>query len=155
MVDRSGLPKTYIATAQAFDDEMTKKIRRHIADRGDSWVTIEEPLQVPEVIRKLEAGSASLLDCATLWLSNALLAEQALDARGKALLEAVASAAGPLVIVSNEVGQGIVPDTKLGRDFRAVQGRLNQDLAAAADLVVLVVAGLPVALKGQLPEGTT
>lgn len=154
-MDRTGLPKTYIATAQAFDDEMARKIRRHIADRGDGWTTIEEPLEVPETLGKLEAGSATLLDCATLWLSNALLADQAPDARGAALLDAVASVSGPLVIVSNEVGQGIVPDTKLGRDFRAVQGRLNQDLAAAADLVVLVVAGLPVVLKGQLPEGTT
>ena len=152
MVDRTGLPRTYIATAQAFDDEMTRKIRKHIADRGNSWVTVEEPLEVPEALGKLEAGSATLLDCATLWLSNALLANHALDERGKALLEAVASVSGPLVIVSNEVGQGIVPDTKLGRDFRAAQGRLNQDLAAAADLVVLVVAGLPMVLKGQLPE---
>lgn len=153
IVDRSGLPKTYIATAQAFDDEMKRKIRKHIADRGDSWLTIEEPLNIPETIGKLHAGSATLLDCATLWLSNAMLAEHPLDVRSKALLEAVASATGPLVIVSNEVGQGIVPDTKLGRDFRAAQGRLNQDLAACADLVVLVVAGLPLVLKGQLPEG--
>ena len=152
LVVRTGLPRTYIATAQAFDDEMAQKIRKHIADRGDSWVTIEEPLDLPETLGKLDAGSATLLDCATLWLSNAMLAEQALDTRSAALLDQVAAAAGPLVIVSNEVGQGIVPDTKLGRSFRAAQGRLNQDLAAAADLVVLVVAGLPMVLKGQLPE---
>lgn len=152
MVVRSGLPRTYIATAQAFDDEMERKIRQHIADRGDGWVTIEAPLDTPEAIGKLDAGSATLLDCATLWLSNALLAEEGLDDRCAALLDAVASAAGPLVIVSNEVGQGIVPDTKLGREFRAAQGRLNQDLAAVADLVVLVVAGLPLVLKGRLPE---
>ena len=154
LVVRTGLPRTYIATAQAFDDEMAQKIRNHIADRGDSWVTIEEPLDLPETLGKLDAGSATLLDCATLWLSNAMLAEQALDTRSAALLDQVAAAAGPLVIVSNEVGQGIVPDTKLGRSFRAAQGRLNQDLAAAADLVVLVVAGLPMVLKGQLPEDT-
>ncbi len=154
LVVRTGLPRTYIATAQAFDDEMAQKIRKHIADRGDSWVTIEEPLDLPETLGKLDAGSATLLDCATLWLSNAMLAEQALDTRSAALLDQVAAAAGPLVIVSNEVGQGIVPDTKLGRSFRAAQGRLNQDLAAAADLVVLVVAGLPMVLKGQLPEDT-
>ncbi len=154
LVVRTGLPRTYIATAQAFDDEMAQKIRKHIADRGDSWVTIEEPLDLPETLGKLDAGSATLLDCATLWLSNAMLAEQALDTRSAALMDQVAAAAGPLVIVSNEVGQGIVPDTKLGRSFRAAQGRLNQDLAAAADLVVLVVAGLPMVLKGQLPEDT-
>lgn len=153
MVERSGLPKTYIATAQAFDDEMRRKIRKHIADRGDGWLTIEEELKVPEVIGGMEPGSAALLDCATLWLSNAMLAEHALDERCKALLDAVAAAAGPLVIVSNEVGQGIVPDSRLGREFRAAQGGLNQDLAACADLVVLVVAGLPLVLKGQLPEG--
>jgi adenosylcobinamide kinase/adenosylcobinamide-phosphate guanylyltransferase len=149
----TGLPKTYIATAQAFDEEMAHKIRKHVADRGDGWVTVEEPLDVPEAIGRLAPGSAALMDCATLWLSNALLAEQALSERCDALVQAVATAAGPLVIVSNEVGQGIVPDTKLGRDFRAAQGRLNQDLAARADLVVLVVAGLPLVLKGALPEG--
>jgi adenosylcobinamide kinase/adenosylcobinamide-phosphate guanylyltransferase len=154
LVVRTGLPRTYIATAQAFDDEMAQKIRKHIADRGDSWVTIEEPLDLPETLGKLDAGSATLLDCATLWLSNAMLAEQALDTRSAALLDQIAAAAGPLVIVSNEVGQGIVPDTKLGRSFRGAQGRLNQDLAAAADLVVLVIAGLPMVLKGQLPEDT-
>jgi len=154
MVDRTGLPKTYIATAQAFDDEMAGKIRKHISDRGDGWVTIEEPLNAPEAIGQLEDGAATLLDCATLWLSNAMLAEQALGDRSTALLDAVNRATGPLVIVSNEVGQGIVPDTKLGRDFRAAQGRLNQDLAAAADLVVLVVAGLALVLKGALPEGS-
>lgn len=147
------MPKTYIATAQAFDEEMRDKIRRHIADRGDGWVTIEEPLNIPEAIHGLRPDTATLLDCATLWLSNAMLAEQALAERGKALLDAVTAATGPLVIVSNEVGQGIVPDSKLGREFLAAQGRLNQDIAACADLVVLVVAGLPLVLKGELPKG--
>lgn len=154
MVVRSGLPRTYIATAQAFDDEMRQKIQRHIADRGDGWHTVEAPLNAPAAIAGLNAGSAALLDCATLWISNVLLDGQAPGARAKALLTAVAACPGPLVVVSNEVGQGIVPDNRLSRDFRAAQGRLNQDLAAAADLVILVVAGLPMVLKGKLPEDT-
>jgi len=153
LVERFGLPKTYIATAQAFDPEMERKIQQHIEDRGEGWATIEEPLDVPELIGTLDRGSATLLDCASVWLSNALLADHHLGDRSAALLEAVGLSDGPLVIVSNEVGQGVVPDTSLGRRFREAQGKLNQDLAASADLVVLVVAGLPLVLKGALPEG--
>lgn len=153
LVGTFGLPKTYIATAEALDAEMERKIQRHIADRGDGWATIESPHDVPEVIGALEVGTAALLDCASVWLSNALLAEHPIGTRSAALLEAVDQSDGPLVIVSNEVGQGIVPDSKLGRQFREAQGKLNQDIAASADLVVLVVAGLPLVLKGTLPEG--
>jgi adenosylcobinamide kinase/adenosylcobinamide-phosphate guanylyltransferase len=148
-----GLPKTYIATAQAFDPEMERKIQRHIDDRGGGWATIEEPVEVPQAISTLPEGSATLLDCATLWLSNSLLAERDLTQQSADLLRAVGLSDGPLVIVSNEVGQGVVPDTAIGRQFREAQGKLNQDLAASADLVVLVVAGLPMVLKGHLPEG--
>ncbi len=150
-----GLRKTYIATAQAFDPEMEHKIRRHINDRGAGWATIEEPLEVPKAISTLPENSATLLDCVTLWLSNSLLAERNLAHQCTELLTAVGRSDGPLVIVSNEVGQGIVPDTALGRKFRDAQGKLNQDLAAGADLVVLVVAGLPLVLKGQLPQALT
>lgn len=149
------LPKTYIATAQAFDPEMERKIARHIDDRGAGWATIEEPVEVPRAISTLPEGSATLVDCATLWLSNSLLAERDLTHQSAELLTAVGLSDGPLVIVSNEVGQGVVPDTALGRKFREAQGKLNQDLAASADLVVLVVAGLPMVLKGQLPQDMT
>lgn len=150
-----GLPRTYIATAQAFDPEMERKIARHIDDRGTGWATIEEPIDVPDAIRTLPDGAATLLDCATLWLSNTMLAERDLARQSEDLLAAVGLSEGPLVIVSNEVGQGVVPDTGLGRKFREAQGKLNQDIAAGADLVVLVVAGLPMVLKGQLPAAMT
>ncbi|MCT8161219.1 bifunctional adenosylcobinamide kinase/adenosylcobinamide-phosphate guanylyltransferase [Pseudoruegeria sp. SHC-113] len=141
----------YIATAQAFDAEMREKIYAHQKQRGAAWDTIEAPLQVAEALGTLPAGRAALLDCATLWLTNHLLAEHDLEAEEAALLAAISACKADLVIVSNEVGGGIVPENALSRRFRAAQGRLNQKLAAQASVVVTVIAGLPLALKGQLP----
>lgn len=140
----------YIATAQAFDDEMQTKILKHQSDRGEGWQTVEAPMEAAEALRTFPKHVA-LLDCATLWLTNQMLAEADLDAAEGDLLAALATRTAPTVVVSNEVGQGIVPDNALARRFRGAQGRLNQRLAAKADLVVMVIAGLPMVLKGQLP----
>ncbi|MBL4749582.1 MAG: bifunctional adenosylcobinamide kinase/adenosylcobinamide-phosphate guanylyltransferase [Amylibacter sp.] len=145
-------PLAYIATAQAFDDEMKTKIARHQAQRGTNWDTYEEPLAPWDALGKIDASSAVLLDCATLWLSNTLLGAHNLDAAKAKLFTGLQDFDGSVIIVTNELGQGVVPDNKLAREFRQQQGELNQELAAIADLVVLVTAGLPLALKGQLPQ---
>lgn len=142
-------PHGYIATAEAWDDEMRDRIARHRQDRGPDWHTIEAPLDLPGALA--QAQGAVLIDCATLWLTNHLLAGHDPDAAAAALLATLGRHPAPIVIVSNEVGWGIVPDNALARRFRDAQGRLNQQLAARADLVVAVIAGLPLALKGNLP----
>jgi len=151
LVTATGQPRVYLATAQAWDSEMQGKITRHREARGPGWRTLEVPHEVPRVLGKISPGEVVLLDCATLWLTNLLLAEADLMAREAELMQALEACPAPVVIVSNEVGLGIVPDTPLGRRFREAQGGLNQRLAARADLVVFVAAGLPLVLKGALP----
>ena len=144
--------RTYIATAQAFDEEMRERIARHQAERDGSWRTQEAPLELPQAIRAHACpGKVVLVDCLTLWLSNLLLAERDADREAEHLVGAVGEASGPLVLVSNEVGHGIVPATPLGRLFRDGQGRLNQRLAEACDAVVFVAAGCPVLIKPAPP----
>jgi len=150
---RSGLHLVYIATAEARDEEMRVKIVAHQARRGAGWTTIEAPLDLAPALIDAEPGSAVLIDCATLWLSNHLMAGSDIATAETRLLKAIHSCAAPVVVVSNEVGQGIVPATPEGRHFRNAQGRLNQSLAARADLVVMVIAGLATVLKGRRPEG--
>jgi adenosylcobinamide kinase / adenosylcobinamide-phosphate guanylyltransferase len=145
------VPRRYIATAQAWDDEMRARISQHRADRGDEWTTVEAPLDLASALADAHPHEVVLVDCATLWLSNHLLAEHDLDAESTRLLAALSACPAPVVIVSNEVGLSIVPENALARRFRDAQGRLNQRLAAQAALAVLVVAGLPVVLKGTLP----
>lgn len=155
LVTATGRPRVYIATAQAFDSEMQTKIEQHRSQRGPDWRTIEEPLEIATALAGVSPGDVVLIDCASLWLTNHLLAGNDLggvsDALCASLAASLATSAAPVVIVSNEVGQGIVPDNALSRQFRAAQGRLNQRLAAQAGLVVAVMAGLPLVLKGQLP----
>ena len=151
MVNGSGLSKLYIATAQAYDAEMSDKIAAHKIARGEGWQTIEAPLDVCTAISAQPEGCATLLDCATMWLSNILLDDRDIDRESADLLAALSAAPGPVVVVSNEVGAGIVPENALARRFRNAQGRLNQQIAAQADTVVLVAAGLPLVLKGALP----
>lgn len=145
----AGLPLTYIATAEVWDDEMQARIARHIADRGEGWTTFETPRDVAGALAR--AKGVVLLDCATLWLTNVMLGGGDIAQETKELLEALRSYPGPVIVVSNEVGWGIVPDNALARDFRDEQGRLNQRLGGAADLVAGVMAGFPLVLKGQLP----
>lgn len=138
---------TYLATAQAFDDEMVARIARHRADRADRFVTIEEPLALAEALLPL-SKQVVMVDCLTLWLSNVLLDGQDVNAASVQLCSVVSAFDGDLLLISNEVGWGIVPETPLGRAFRDAQGRLNQDIAQVCETVTLVVAGLPLALKG-------
>lgn len=151
LVTRSGRPRIYVATAQAFDAEMKQKISAHRAARGPEWETVEAPLDPASVLRGADAKKIVLLDCVTLWLSNLLLEDRPVEPAGEDLLEALSDCAAPVVVVSNETGQGIVPESALARRFRSHQGRLNQRIAARADRVVAVMAGLPLALKGDLP----
>lgn len=144
----SALDRVYIATAEAYDDEMREKIARHRDQRGPDWVTIEAPRTAADAISGTGPGQIVLLDCVTFWLSNHLLAESDLEQECAGLLAAFRNCPSHLIVVTNEVGQGVVPDSSLGRRFRDWQGRLNQQLADEADRVVAVMAGLPLELKG-------
>lgn len=145
-----GRPRLYIATAEAWDDEMRARIAQHRAERGTGWRTLEAPQDPGAALAAARPEEAVLLDCATLWLTNRMLAGADLAAEAEALVAALAACPAPVVVVSNEVGWSIVPENALARRFRDEQGRLNQRLAAAADLAVAVIAGLPVVLKGRL-----
>jgi adenosylcobinamide kinase / adenosylcobinamide-phosphate guanylyltransferase len=142
-------PWTYVATAEPGDAEMAERIAVHRARRGAAWRTIEAPRDLVGSLRTASAAPA-LVDCLTLWLSNLMLAGADIEAEMERLDCVLAVAAAPIVMVANEVGYGIVPDHPLGRRFRDMQGVLNQRIAARADRVALVVAGLPLALKGTL-----
>jgi adenosylcobinamide kinase/adenosylcobinamide-phosphate guanylyltransferase len=141
-------PWIYVATAQALDTEMTERIAHHRARRGAGWQTIESPHDLAGVIAAASPNTALLVDCLTLWLTNRMLAEADIEADSAVLEKALARRRGPTVLVSNEVGSGVVPDNALARRFADLQGRLNQRIAARADRVVLVVAGLPLTVKG-------
>lgn len=138
----------YIATAEAWDDEMKARIAEHKSRRGDRWHSIEAPIAVAEVLQALPPDTGvALIDCLTLWLSNLMHADRDLGAETAGLLTALNNVKFPVLLVSNEVGLGIVPDNKLARDFRDAQGRLNQAVAQAADHAIFMAAGLPLVLK--------
>jgi adenosylcobinamide kinase/adenosylcobinamide-phosphate guanylyltransferase len=138
----------YVATGEALDTEMTERIAKHRSDRGARWRTVETPLALPEAVRRESMrGRVVLVDCLTLWLSNLILGERDVAAETSALLEALADARGAVLIVANEVGLGIVPDNALARRFRDEAGRLNQAVAAAANEVLFVAAGLSLRMK--------
>ena len=148
LVAASGLAPIYLATAQALDDEMRLRIDHHRTRRGSTWRTVEEPLELPHALgREAGPGRAVLIDCLTLWLSNLLLAGRDVEAAGDALMAVLARGQGPVVLVSNEVGLGIVPMGALSRSFVDHAGKLHQRVAAVADHVRLMVAGLPMDLK--------
>ena len=148
MAETLPLRLVYLATGQAFDAEMADRIGRHRADRGPRWRTVECPIDLPAAVaREAVAGTVVLVDCLTLWASNVLLAAGDADAASAALQAALGAAAGPVIIVSNEVGLGIVPENALARQFRDIAGRLHQDVAAMADAVFFVAAGLPIRMK--------
>lgn len=151
LIAAAARPRRYIATAEAHDDEMRARIAQHRRDRAAGWITVEAALDLAAALADARAGEAVLVDCATLWLTNHLLAGHDLPTEADRLIAALAACQAPVVIVSNETGWGIVPENALARRFRDEQGRLNQRLAAEAGLVVTVIAGLPLVLKGRLP----
>jgi adenosylcobinamide kinase / adenosylcobinamide-phosphate guanylyltransferase len=139
-------PLVMIATAEALDGEMAERIARHRAERGPRWRTLEAPLDLVGPLEGTGCGETVVVDCLTLWLSNLMHAERDVEAEVEGLLTALPGREAWLV--SNEVGLGVVPQTLLGRRFRDEAGRMNQRLAAKADRVVFVAAGLPLLLKG-------
>jgi adenosylcobinamide kinase/adenosylcobinamide-phosphate guanylyltransferase len=152
----------FVATAPASgsDDEMRAKIERHRTDRPADWVTVEEPVELARVLAEQGAGyDLAIVDCLTLFVANLLHAEEqnggTLDLQTAALCAALASAPCDVALVSNEVGSGVVPAYALGRRFRDALGELNQQVAAVADDVLLLVAGLPLALKGKVAARKT
>jgi adenosylcobinamide kinase/adenosylcobinamide-phosphate guanylyltransferase len=147
LVTATPAPWMYVATAEPFDDEMKARIAEHRSRRGEKWRTIEAPLDLAGAIERAPAGATVLVDCLTLWLNNLMYNNRDIDAETARLEAALAAPPGPVVLVSNEVGSGIVPDNAEARRFRDLQGRLNQRIAARADHVVLLVAGLPMVVK--------
>jgi len=137
----------YIATAEALDAEMADRIARHRARRGNEWLERETPLELVAALDETDGGGARLVDCLTLWLSNLLHAGRDWTSATAALTDALARQRSPVVLVTNEVGLGIVPDNALARRFRDAAGIMNQTIARAADEVEFVVAGLPVRIK--------
>lgn len=140
-------PWTYIATAQAFDDEMRARIAIHRMRRGDDWLTVDAPLDLAGALAAVPDRQAVLIDCLTLWLTNHMLAEHDVDDACADLVEVLAKPRGPWFVVASEVGLGIVPENALARRFRDAAGTLNQRVAAAADRVLFIVAGLPLQVK--------
>lgn len=139
-------PKNFLATAEPIDDEMADRIARHKAERGPEWRLIEAPLDIATEIAGHRIGTL-VVDCLTIWLSNAMYFELEIEVETDALLGALAEADGRVILVSNEVGLSTAPGNALARAFRDAQGRLNQAVAAAADRVEFVAAGLPLVLK--------
>ncbi|MBL1234336.1 MAG: bifunctional adenosylcobinamide kinase/adenosylcobinamide-phosphate guanylyltransferase [Rhodobiaceae bacterium] len=148
LVERASGHHIYIATAQAWDGEMHDRIAHHQNRRGDTWTLIEEPLALADILRtKISENQIVLVDCLTLWLSNLMGAEKNIETSVDDLIDAVRTCKGQVVFISNEVGQGIVPDNAMARLFRDEAGRMHQRLAEVCDAAIMVVAGLPLILK--------
>ena len=146
--EAAGSRPVFVATAEAFDDEMGERIARHRADRDARWTTVEAARDLPAAIDALNSRETALLvDCLTLWVSNMLLAEADISRASRQLCDAISRFDGTLILVANEVGLGIVPDNALARAFRDAAGQLNQSVAATVQEVVLITAGLPLTLK--------
>ena len=147
---KTGKPKLYLATAEAFDDEMRERIALHQKRRGDDWNAVEVPVDIEQTILSPHHSNAVILvDCLTLWLSNLLCLERDVEAHTQRLLASIAHTKAQVIFVSNEVGQGIVPDNALSRSFRDHAGVLHQKVAAVCDTVVWMVAGIPTVIKGS------
>jgi adenosylcobinamide kinase/adenosylcobinamide-phosphate guanylyltransferase len=148
LAETSGVPPVLIATAQAGDAEMAARIARHAAERGPKWTLVEEPDALAAALeREARPGRIVVIDCVTLWLSNLMLRKSDLERAAAELADAIGRLTSPAIFVSNEVGQGIVPENALARAFRDGQGRLNQALVEACDAAVLVVAGAAIQIK--------
>lgn len=137
----------YIATAEGFDHEMRERIAKHRARRGNEWIEHETPLELVAALKATDGGGARLVDCLTIWLSNLMHEGRDWNREAASLVEALEAQQSPVVLVTNEVGSGIVPDNALAREFRDAAGLLNQMIARAADEVEFVIAGLPVRVK--------
>jgi adenosylcobinamide kinase/adenosylcobinamide-phosphate guanylyltransferase len=155
LVKHSDRDQVYIATAQAYDAEMAAKIAQHKSDRGPNWRTIESPLELGATLGANSGSEVILVECLTMWLSNHLMAGNQVSDQVDGLLAQLAKIKSPVVLVTNEVGASVVPDNPLARRFQREQGHLNQRIAEAADLVVAVISGLPLPLKGSIPAGLT
>lgn len=150
MVLSSGGVAHYIATGRAWDDEMQARIAQHRHQRGDSWATHEEPIRLVQALKRIdEPGNTILVDCLTLWVTNLMMEEGAdVEAAFGTLVDHAATAKARIVFVSNEVGLGIVPENRMARQFRDHAGRLHQRIAAVAEEVFFIAAGLPLKMKG-------
>ncbi len=142
-----GTAPVYVATAEDGDDEMKARIAAHQARRDDRWADRPAPLDLVEALAETEGDGPRLVDCLTLWLSNLMFSGRDWQVEAGKLVDALRRSVCPVVIVTNEVGSGIVPDNALGREFRDAHGRLNQMVAAVANEVYLVVCGLPMKVK--------
>ena len=148
LAEASGGGLVFVATAQAFDAEMTDRIRRHRADRDHRWATVEAPVDLAGALSAVDGNdTVVLIDCLTLWASNLLLGDEDADARLAQLIAVLGSARAKVLMVANEVGLGIVPDNALARRFRDLAGTINQRVAAVADRVHMTVAGIPIVVK--------
>lgn len=149
LIESSGKEAIYLATGRAWDDEMSARIDQHKARRGGLWTTVEEPLDLVSALEVHAAeGTAVLVDCLTLWVTNLMMAERDVMAETARLAASLPHLKGAVVCVSNEVGLGIVPENRMARDFRDHAGRLHQVVAGAAATVYFVAAGLPLKMKG-------
>jgi len=151
LILNSSLDPVYLATSRVFDDEIKSKVAVHKNRRSDKWLNFESDTDLSDPLLALKPTQAVLVDCATMWLTNLMMDEAEILSAQTGLLETLRQCPAPVVIVSNEVGHGIVPDNALARRFREAQGRLNIALAEQAELAVFVVAGLPQVLKGKMP----
>lgn len=152
LAESFGGPSLYIATATARDEEMRKKIEAHQLRRGAGWETLECPTGAAGAIRERRGGETILVDCLTLWLSGLLEAGQNVPEAIEDLVNSSKASPCPVIMVTNELGQGIVPADRQSRVFRDLHGQMNQQVAKSSSLVVNVVSGIPIALKGALPE---
>jgi adenosylcobinamide kinase / adenosylcobinamide-phosphate guanylyltransferase len=153
LVIASGLAPVYLATAASGDTEMRERIALHRARRGEGWRTVEEPLDLAGALaRETGGGFHVLVDCLTIWVSNLLAADRSIDDETGRLLDVLARVTGPVVLVSGEVGLGIVPVNALARRFADALGLVNQRVASVVDRVVLIAAGLPLVLKAEQPN---
>lgn len=149
LVMETGLCRHYVATGRAWDDEMRERVAKHRIDRGEDWRTHEEPLELVERLAALDRpDNVVLVDCLTLWVTNLMMEERPVADAFSRLADFVSAAKARLVLVSNEVGLGIVPDNRMAREFRDHAGRLHQSIAARARQVYFVAAGLPLKMKG-------
>lgn len=149
LAQATGFERHYIATGRAYDDEMRERIVRHQDDRGPSWVTHEEPVELIRTLLEIDGPErVVLVDCLTLWVTNLMMQGEDIPTRSAELAAQLLGLEAKIIFVSNEVGLGIVPENRMAREFRDHAGRLHQQMAAAADEVFFVAAGLPLRMKG-------